>query len=85
MIKERTMEEFKKVIILKNEVEASLIESILNERKIPYLIKSYHDSAYNGMFQFQKGWGHLKAPESYAEEIIAIYEDMIEQEQDEID
>lgn len=35
-----------KILILDNEIEAKLLDSILTERDIPHRIKSYHDSAY---------------------------------------
>ncbi len=73
---ERKMEEFKKIQILENEIEARLLDSVLNERDIPHRIKSYHDSAYDGIYQTQKGWGVVEAPLSYKEEIISIYQDL---------
>ncbi len=70
------MEEFKKVLILNNEIEAQLLDSILTEREIPHLIRSYHDSAYNGIYQAQKGWGRVDAPEEFREEIIEIHKNL---------
>ena len=69
-------EDFKKIIILENEIEARLMDSILTERGIPHRMKSYHDTAYDGIFQVQKGWGHVEAPESYRDEIIAIQQEL---------
>jgi hypothetical protein len=66
------MEEFKKIAVLENEIEARLLESILTERDIPHRLRSYHDSAYDGIFQMQKGWGHVEAPMEYEEEIASI-------------
>ncbi len=70
------MDEFKKILILENEIEARLLDSVLNERNIPHRIRSYHDSAYDGIFQAQKGWGVVLAPAEYEEEIQAIYDDL---------
>ena len=70
------MDEFKKIVVLDNEIEAQLMDSILTERNIPHRMKSYHDSAYDGIFQAQKGWGHIEAPLRYQEEIIAIHADL---------
>jgi hypothetical protein len=70
------MEEFKKIIVLNNAIEAQLLDSVLNERQIPHRLRSYHDSAYDGIFQTQKGWGRLDAPLEYKEEIEAIYRDL---------
>ena len=65
-------EEYKKVATLENEIEARLLDSILNERNIPHLITSYHDTAYDGLYQTQKGWGRISAPDPYLEEIREI-------------
>jgi hypothetical protein len=70
------MEEFKKIAVLENEIQARLLDSILTERDIPHRLRSYHDSAYDGIFQTQKGWGIIQAPLQYQEEILAIVEDL---------
>ena len=56
---EVTMEQevYVKVGILESGIEAQLLDSILDERNIPHHIQSYHDTAYDGLFQTQKGWG----------------------------
>jgi hypothetical protein len=73
------MEDFIKVVILENDQEANLLDSILNERAIPHLIESYYDTAFDGLYQTQKGWGRLSAPKSYHEEIIQIISDLREE------
>ncbi len=70
------MERFRKILILDNEIQARLLDSILTERDIPHRMKSYHDSAYDGLFQAHQGWGHVEAPDGYAEEIKMIYNDL---------
>lgn len=70
------MQEFKKILVLNNEIEARLLSSILNERNIPHRLKSYYDSAYDRIFQLQKGWGIVLAPPEFQEEIEAIYKDL---------
>jgi hypothetical protein len=72
----RIMEEFEKIAVLDNEIQARLLESILSERDIPHRLRSYHDSAYDGIFQTQKGWGIIQAPGGYKEEIQAILKDL---------
>jgi hypothetical protein len=64
--------EYKKAATLENEIEARLLDSILNERNIPHLITSYYDTAYDGLYQTQKGWGHISAPDFYLKEIREI-------------
>lgn len=75
------VEEFVKIIIFENEVEARHLEAILKERNIPHLIRSYHDLAYDGIFQTQKGWGHLEAPKNYSEEIEEICDDLSKEQE----
>ncbi len=67
-----------KVVVLENEVQARLLESVLKEREIPHLIRSYHDSAYDGLFQVSKGWGCVEAPQKYKSQILEILNDMDE-------
>ncbi len=64
--------EFIKVAVLENTIEAQLIDSILDEHNIPHLLHSYHDTAYDGLFQVQKGWGELRAPLSFKDDILEI-------------
>lgn len=65
-----------KILIIKNQVEASLLDEILKERDIPHIIKSYHDLAYDGLWQTPTAWGQLDAPEEFKEEILKLYEEM---------
>jgi hypothetical protein len=65
-----------KILIIKNAIEASLLDEILSEKGIPHLIRSYHDSAYDGLWQTSSAWGQLQADEKYKEEILKIYEEM---------
>jgi hypothetical protein len=70
------MEEFTKVSILENDIEAQLVDSILTERKIPHRMRSYHDTAYDGLYQSQKGWGYVSAPRIYHQEVTDIISDV---------
>ncbi|KPL15856.1 hypothetical protein AMJ74_00575 [candidate division WOR_3 bacterium SM1_77] len=70
------MDRYEKILTIENEVEAQLLQKLLDERKIPYVMKSYYDSALNGLYQAQKGWGHIEAPDEYHEEIVKIYTDI---------
>ena len=65
-------EVYMKLDILESQIEAQLLGSILNERRIPHHIESYHDTAYDGLFQTQKGWGYISCPVSWSEEIRGI-------------
>jgi len=65
-----------KILEFNNEFEAKLLDEILSEKNIPHLIRSYHDSAYDGLWQLQSSWGHLEAPGEYSEEILRTYSQM---------
>jgi len=68
-----------KILMFKNQIEAMLLDEILTEKQIPHLIRSYHDSAYDGLWQLQTGWGHIEAPEEFADEILQTYNHMSEE------
>ena len=70
------MESYTKILTLENEMEAQRLSSMLDEEDIPHVVRSYHDSVYDGIFQNVRGWGHLEAPEEYRDQIIALYDDM---------
>ncbi len=70
------MNEYTKVTLLDNDFEAQLLGSILTERKVPHMIRSYYDTAFNGLFQAQKGWGYISAPPDCHDEILEIVDDI---------
>jgi hypothetical protein len=65
-----------KILDFNNEFEAKLLDEILNDKNIPHLIRSYHDSAYDGLWQMQSSWGNIEAPEEYRDEIQQVYDQM---------
>lgn len=68
--------DYEKIAILENDDEGRVLDSILNEWGIPHLIKSYHDTAFDGLYQTQKGWGCVCAPAEFREEIFEILSDL---------
>ena len=74
----RAMENYKKGPILDNQFEAQLLESVLKERQIPHRMRSYYDTAFDGLFQTQKGWGYVSTPGEYLDEVEAILSDLRE-------
>jgi hypothetical protein len=65
-----------RILVLKSEMEALLLSGLLEQRGIPHMLRSFHDSAYNGMWQTQTCWGFLDADEENREEILKIYGEM---------
>lgn len=69
-------EDYVKVAVLEHEIEARLVASILQERDVPFRIRSYHDTAYDGLFQAQKGWGIVSAPLRYESVVLEIIDEL---------
>jgi hypothetical protein len=57
-----TMEDYKKAAVLENEFEAQLRHPSCLKGIFPHLLRSYHDTAFDGLFQTQKGWGYVERP-----------------------
>ena len=70
------MEQFIKIATINDQIEAQYLESVLQDRGIPYTLQSFHDSAYNGLFQAHLGWGIIRSTEQYKEDILLILEDI---------
>jgi hypothetical protein len=70
------MNDYMIVSVIENEIEARLVESILRERDIPHWMVSYHDTAYDGIFQTQKGWGDIRVPEAFVDVVRQIITDV---------
>ncbi len=70
------MDKLEKIAVLDNEVQAELVDSVLTERDIPHIMRSYYDSALDGIYQTPKGWGHVEAPESVRDEVLSVIEDI---------
>jgi len=69
MTKEET---FKKITVAENKFEADLIAQTLQQEGITCMIRSYHDTAYDGIFIPQKGWGAVMVPEALEGKACAI-------------
>lgn len=70
------MEGLVKIAVLDSEAQAQVLDALLDEQEIPHLIRTYRDSAYDGLFQAHQGWGHLEAPREYKERILHIMEEL---------
>lgn len=70
------MRDLEKVAVLENEVQARRLEGVLKAQNIPHIIRSYHDSVYNGLYQVAKGWGVVEAPPAFKEKILKIIADI---------
>lgn len=66
------MDKVERIAVIRNEIEAQLLAGELAELDIPHLIKSYYDGAFDGVYQFSKGWGHIEAPSEFRDKILEI-------------
>jgi hypothetical protein len=62
----------KKILTLENEIEALRVKDILDAHNIRHMISSFHDSAYDGLWQNQWGWGALEADDADEENILTL-------------
>ena len=65
----------KDLIKPENEAEANVIKMVLEENGIAAEIKSFHDTAYDGLFQSQYGWGVIRVSEEDFPEAQRIVDD----------
>jgi len=70
------MDRVEKVAVLDNEVEAQLVDGLLSDQDIPHVMRSYHDSAYDGIFQGAGAWGHIEAPLSFHEHVMRVIKEI---------
>jgi hypothetical protein len=59
-------------LALDNQVEASLLDAMLQQDGVPHLVRSYQDRAYGRLWQFQNGWGYVETPAQYAGGVRAL-------------
>jgi adenylate kinase len=62
-----------RTVDLRNDFEAQRFGNILEQEGIPHHIKSNHDTALDGIFQMELGWGYVMAPEESKERIVELY------------
>ncbi len=58
--------------------EADIISQALRREGIPCACKTHEDTAYDGIFVLQRGWGSILVPLSCRERALAIVRDAVE-------
>ena len=71
-LKRAIIVEMKKVTVVENKFEADLIADALSKEGIRHVVRSYEDTAYNGIFVLQKGWGAILVAEEDEERALEI-------------
>ena len=72
---------WKKLITLDNQFQADLLTDALGKAAIPFLVREYKDTAYNGLFVTQKGWGTVMVDEARFGEAEEMVRDLFDQTQ----
>ncbi len=67
-------EEFVPVRVAENAFEADRIKGALEQEGITVLLRTFEDTAYDGIFVSQKGWGYVEVPRSELERAEGIVE-----------
>jgi predicted ATPase len=73
---------FIQIAVLENAIEAQLLSSVLTEYEIPHRLRSYHDTAYDGLFQLQKGWGVIYGPDDVRQQVLDAFAELRSQAAD---
>ena len=69
-------ETYARIAVLDNVLEAQHLAAVLDERRIAHRLVSYHDTAYDGLFQAQRGWGEVRAPEANRAAVLRVLHDL---------
>jgi hypothetical protein len=81
------MDQWVKAGTVENRFEGDRISQALHEAGIPFLIKSFLDTAYDGLYIPQKGWGVVMVSEKNREEaerlIGEVKKTFVKEEEDE--
>jgi hypothetical protein len=58
--------------VIESRFEGDRVLQALNDAKIPFVMKSFLDTAYDGLYLPQKGWGRVMVPEEFRDEAERI-------------
>jgi hypothetical protein len=75
-VRRQEMERWTKAGIVDTRFEGDRVAQALKEAEIPHMIKSFHDTAYDGLYVFQKGWGAVMVPQEFREQTETVIADI---------
>ena len=76
-----------RVHTVENRFEADLLIQALRQENIPVMLRRFEETAYDGLFVTQMGWGAILVPEDYeqaASGLIARVLDSINDKQSQV-
>ena len=59
-------------LYVNNEVEANLLEALLEAEGLPGFVKVYKDPAYRGAWTFNDAFGHVECPPEFHDRVAAL-------------
>ncbi len=65
-------DDFTRIRVPQSLFEAQRVEAILDQASIESWLVPYHDSAMDGLYQMQKGWGEVRVPDSQKDDARKI-------------
>jgi hypothetical protein len=63
---------------VENRFEADLLVQALRQENIPVLLRRFEETAYDGLFVTQMGWGAILVPGDYEEEATKVVSRVLE-------
>ncbi|MFQ5842542.1 MAG: hypothetical protein ACE5I8_08905 [Thermodesulfobacteriota bacterium] len=72
------MGNFVKIFVVENKFEADLVSQALQQEGIPVMLKTFSDTAYDGLYIPQKGWAAVMIPEelkALGERVVVEFKD----------
>lgn len=63
---------------VENRFEADLLVQALRQDSIPVLLRRFEETAYDGLFVTQMGWGALMVPGDYEEKAARVVSRVLE-------
>jgi hypothetical protein len=70
------MDDYVRMAVLDNAIEAEAMRCALEGAGIAHAVISFYDSAYDGLFQMQQGWGCVMAHKSNEQVVLDILRDL---------
>ncbi len=70
-------DEFVSIHTIANQFEGDILKSALEEEGIPVIVRTFHDTAYDGIYIPQKGWGQLMVPSGFEQRSRSVVGDIL--------
>jgi hypothetical protein len=67
------------IYTLANRFEADLLMDALQREGVPAILRSFEETAYDGLFVPQRGWGQILVPEEYVSEAHEVTAPLIQE------